>query len=137
MHDAVHEQRDNNIGGITLMDNLQQIQFPVAVVWGVASLATFLWVLWRQRKCLTLPFVFRHLMFILCLYLGVLWFVYEDKVTTLVFGKAVSKGSPAELPAGLVILAGVIFWFFIAVVVLGKNRRAEFGFYREAFRLRR
>ena len=75
----------------------------------------------------------RHSAFILCIYLGVLWFVFEDRITTLIFGHVVYKNSPDELPSVLVILGGVIFWFFIAALLLGKNCIAEFGRYVEAF----
>ena len=115
------------------MDALKQIQFPLAVTWGIAFLALFLWFLWKHRVCLTASFVIRHLVFILCLYLGVLWFIYEEQVTTLVFGHAVYKGSPQELPAGLVMLGGTVVWFAIGVLLLGKNRRTEFERYVEAF----
>jgi hypothetical protein len=115
------------------MDALKQIQFPLAVAWGIAFLALFLWFLWKHRVSLTASFVIRHLAFLLCIYLGVLWFLYEEQVTTLVFGHTIYKGSPQELPAGLVILGGTILWFAIGVLLLGKNRRAEFERYVEAF----
>jgi glucan phosphoethanolaminetransferase (alkaline phosphatase superfamily) len=119
------------------MDALTQIQFPLAVFWGVVFLALFLWFLWKHRIRLAVSFVVRHLAFILCVYFGVLWFLYEEQITTLIFGHVVYKHSPEEFPAGLVILGGVIFWFFIAILLLGKNRRVELGRYVEAFKFLR
>jgi hypothetical protein len=115
------------------MDALKQIQFPLAVFWGIAFLVVFLWLLLKHRTCLTASFVVRHLVFNLFLYLGVLSFIYEEQITTLIFGHVVYKHSPEEFPAGLVILGGVIFWFAIGVLILGKNRKAEFGRYVELF----
>ena len=115
------------------MDALKQIQMPLAVCWGIAFLALLLWFLWKQRMCVTASFVLRHLAFLLCVYLGVLWFLYEEQITTLVFGHVVYKHSPQETPAVLIILGGVIFWFAVGVLLLGRNRRAEFQRYVEAF----
>ncbi|MEY2428956.1 MAG: hypothetical protein QOJ40_1841 [Verrucomicrobiota bacterium] len=115
------------------MDTLTQIQFPLAVIYGIASLACFLWFLRKHRIRLAASFVIRHLAFILCLYLGVLWFLYEEQIITFVFGHVVYKHSPEEMPAVLVILGGVVFWLVVAVVLLGRNRRAEFARYAEAF----
>src|SRR5437016_609584 len=115
------------------MSALKQIQFPLALFLGIAFVAVFLGLFWKHRICLTASFVVRHLAFNLFLYLGVFWFLYEEQVTTLIFGHVVYKHSPEEFPAGLVILGGVIFWFAIGVVVLGKNRKAEFGRYVEMF----
>jgi hypothetical protein len=111
------------------MDALKQIQFPLAVFWGIATLVIFLWLLWKYRINATASFIVRHLVFNLFVYLGVLWFLYEEQITTLIFGHVVHKHSPEEFPAGLVILGGVIFWFAIGVLILGRNRKAEFGRY--------
>lgn len=115
------------------MNALKQIQFPLAVTWGIVFLALFLWFLWKQRVRLTASFVLRHLAFLLCIYLGVFWFIYEEQVTTLIFGHVVNKGSPLELPAGLLILGGTIVWFAVGVLLLGKNRKVEFERYVEVF----
>ena len=115
------------------MDVLEKIQFPLAAFFGFEFLAIFLWFLWKQRAYLTAPFVIRHLAFNVFLYLGVLWFIYEEPITTLIFGHVVYKHSPEETPAVLVILGGVIFWFAIGVLALGRNRKAEFGRYAEVF----
>ena len=114
---------------------LERIQFPLAVFWGVAFLAISLWFLWKNPSHLRPSFVFRHTIFNLFLYVGCLWLLYEDRITTLIFGKEIHKGSPEEFPAGLVILGGVIFCFFIAVMALGKNRKAEFKLYLQTFKL--
>ena len=115
------------------MNVLGQIQFPLAVFLGVTLLAIFLWFLWKHRTFLTALFVIRHLAFNGFLYLGALWFIYEEPITTLIFGHVVYKHSPEDFSAGLVILGGVILWFTIGVLFLGKNRRVEFKRYIEAF----
>ena len=97
------------------MDALEHIQFPLAVFWGIAFLALFLWFLWKYRALVTVSLVVRHLAFILFTYLGLLWFLYEEQITTVIFGHVVYKHSPEETPAVLVILGGVIFWFAIGV----------------------
>jgi len=114
------------------MDALKH-QLPLAVFEGIIFLVVFLWLLWKHRTHVTVSFVIRHLVFNLFLYLGVLWFLYQEPITTLIFGHVVYKHSPEEFPAVLVILGGVIFWFAIAVLILGKNRGAEFGRYVEMF----
>jgi len=115
------------------MDALEQIQFPLAVFWGIAFLALFLWFLWKHRTLVTVSLVIRHLAFILFTYLGLLWFLYEEQITTVIFGHVIYKHSSEETPAVLVILGGVIFWFAIGVLILGKNRKVEFGRYLEMF----
>jgi hypothetical protein len=114
---------------------LGRIQFLMAVFWGVAFLAICLWFLWKNPSRLKPSFVVRHVTFNLFLYAGCLCLLYEDKITTFVFGKVVHKGSPEEFPAGLLVLGGIICCFFIAVMALGKNRKAEFKLYLQAFKL--
>jgi hypothetical protein len=104
-----------------------------AVFWGVILIALFVWFLRTHRARFATSFVVRHLGFFLCVYFGMLWISYEEQITTLIFGHVVYKDSPQEFPAVLVILGGVIFWFAIAVLILGKNRRLEFERYVEAF----
>ena len=116
---------------------LEQIQFPLAILWGIVFLAILFWVAWKQKKNLTTLFVVRHFLFNLFSYLAVFWFIYENEINALIFGKEVVKHSPEEIPAVLITLGGVIFWFAVAVIVLGKNRVKEFGCYIEAFKLKR
>src|SRR3954451_18694870 len=115
------------------MDALKDIQLPLAVFWGIASIAVLLRLLWKHRSCCSASLIIRHLAFISCLYLGLLWFLYQDQITKLVFGHVVYKHSAEETPAVLVVLGGVILWFAIAVLLLGKNRVVEFRRYVEAF----
>jgi hypothetical protein len=112
---------------------LSQLQVPATILCAVVVAVAFSWFLWRNRRSLTRPRILRHLLFNLFLYAGVLWFIYEDRITAVIFGKAVYKGSPEELPAGLVVLGGVVFWFFIGALSLGRNRSAEFRGYLQAF----
>jgi hypothetical protein len=114
---------------------LERIQFPLAMFWGVAFLAVCLWFLWKNQSQIKPAFVLRHVIFNLFLYAGCLWLVYQDKITTMIFGKVIHKGSPEEFPAGLVILGGMVFCFFIATMALGKNRKAEFKLYLQTFKL--
>lgn len=115
------------------MADLEQIQFPLAVFWGIAFLLVFVWLLWKERTCLTASIVIRHLTFNLSMYFGVLWLLYEEQIATLIFGHTVFKGSPEELPAICLMFGGVIFWFAVAALILGKNRKVEFGRYVKAF----
>ncbi len=118
------------------MDTPEQI-FPTAVFWGIVSTTIYLWFLWKHRACLTASFIIRHFVFNLFVYSGALWFIYEEPITTFIFGHVVYKHSPEEFSAGLVILGGVIFWFAIAALALGKKRKAEFNRYLEIFGLLR
>lgn len=115
------------------MDTRDQTQLLSAVCWGIAFLAVLLWFLWKQRSCLTVSFVLRHVAFLLCVYLGMLWLLFEAQIIPFVFGHVVYKRSPEETPAVLVILGGVIFWFAAGVLLLGKNRRGEFPRYVDTF----
>lgn len=110
-----------------------QTQVLLAVGWGIAFLAVLLWFFWKQRSSLAISFVLRHVAFLLCIYLGMLWLLFEEQIIPFVFGHVVYKHSPQETPAVLVTLGGVIFWFTLGVLLLGKNRRAEFFRYVEAF----
>lgn len=114
---------------------LQRSKPPVlsAVGWGIVFLAVLLWFLWKQRICITVSFVLRHVAFLLCVYLGLLWLLFEGQIIPLIFGHVVYKHSPDETPAVLVTLGGVIFWFAAGVFLLGKNRRVEFIRYVETF----
>ena len=115
------------------MNALKDIQFPLAVFWGFVFLVVLLRLLWKHKSCCSVAFVVRHLAFILCVYFGMLWFLYQEQITTLVFGHVVYKHSPEETPAVVVVLGGVILWFAMAVLLLGKNRGVEFRRYVEAF----
>src|SRR5690242_14386613 len=108
-------------------------QLYLTIFWGAVFLALFLWFLWKHRLRLGTPFVARHAGFFLSVYFGCLWLLYEEQITTLIFGHVVYKHSPEQTPAILVVLGGVIFWFAISVIILGKNRRLEFERYVEAF----
>ena len=107
------------------MDVIKHIQFPLAVFWGIAFLAILLRLCWKHRSCCSVSFVLRHLSFVACVYFGMLWFLFQEQITELIFGHVVQKHSGEETPAVLLVLGGVILWFALGVLLLGKHRVVE------------
>src|SRR5689334_624129 len=94
----------------------------LGVLWAFVFLAHLLWFLTTHRNLATMRFVIHHVSFHVFLFLSALWFTYEDRITTLIFGHVVYKHSPEAVPADLITVAGFFVWVLLAVLALGRNR---------------
>ena len=94
----------------------------LAILWGVVFLAFSIWFLKRNRGALCRSAIIRHFIFVALIFAGCLWFLYGEWIANLMFGKVIYKGQPEETWAVLIRLGGVIPFFAIAAISLGKNR---------------